>query len=66
MEKFSRYKDNQNRLLIVLSKWHTIIEGVPTPTTIDILIADEERSVSYKVTEFESWIDRGMINRVNF
>lgn len=65
METYSRYKDSTGRLLVILKKWYKVVENTTVPSTLDILIVNEEREVNYTVTEFEKWINKKLITRVN-
>ena len=64
MEKYSRYIDANKRLLVVLFKWHKIVDNTPIPTTVDILVVNEERVVEYPISEFEGWIDKKLITKI--
>lgn len=64
MEKYSRYIDGNKRLLIVLAVWYKVVDQKTIPTTVDILIVNEERLVEYPVNEFEDWIEKKLITRI--
>lgn len=64
MEKYSRYIDGSKRLLVILNVWHKIIDQKSVPTTVDILVVNEERVVSFSIDEVNYWVTENLIIKI--
>ena len=69
MDKYSRYKDSQGRLFILLSKWAKIDikddKAKLQPTTVDLLDVGKEALVpDLTVAKMEEYIEKRMLVRV--
>lgn len=64
MEKYSRYIDGSKRLLVILNVWHKIIDQKSIPTTVDILVVNEERVVSFSIDEVNYWVKENLIIKI--
>lgn len=64
MEKYSRYIDGSKRLLVILNVWHKIIDQKSIPTSVDILVVNEERVVSFSIDEVNYWVTENLIIKI--
>lgn len=65
VKKYSRYIDAKNRLLIVLAQWYKVVNDKHIPTTIDLLIVKEERVIECLSSDFEDWIIKKRLTKIN-